>query len=638
MIKLKTIITGATLLLAALPAVAQKDSVAYNESVVVTGEYNPILDNNLLKMNVAPQITDTNMKLQHDFAYSITPRRMTGIFQPTRIKAAKIIGEPQTRLYNNYFRFGVGYKWNGLLDAFYNSTRNTRLTYGASLQHYGRGGTLGSKNDSVAYSPDYYGAVPYSTTNLRGFAKYIWKDNLELNTGLNYQRDNTLFYGFSDSVLHANMGVERDDIKRSDYTSRYNLVEWTAGLKSLNTDVNKFGYEANVLLGHLWGRPEMSEQHLRLDGTVHYGFRMLKKHKGIAALQLVWDHYGQRYGTDEIGEEMALLPLGFRDSALVAFPYTADSNRWNRGIVTVRPYVDFLFRDFKFHLGLRGGYDGYTPTVDYEENYLSNRAAYDTMAAHLSDQKFYLFPDIVVSKNFMNESMNITAGFVGDIEANSWNTLRLINPYISPNQESRAMRHYDVYARMRFDFSKKLGLRLHAQYSWMNDAPTFGLDSNYLLDNMYRVGYDDFTEFRLGGDFVFLNDELLQLEVGGNYYNYGAITEGDYAFLAYRPTWDAHLSLHANYKNKLLVSFNTMLVSKITGEHRRQAAGIIVADTLPMRYGMSLNVEYIHTRALSFFLNLDNIGCQRFFLWANYPGRRLTAMVGMTYTIPTKKR
>ncbi len=637
--KLRLILTGAALLFAAWPAVAQQDSVAYNESVVVTGEYNPILDNKLLKMNVAPQITDTNMKLQHDFSYSITPHRLTSIFQPTRIKAAKIIGEPQTRLYNNYFRFGMGYKWTGLLDAFYNSTRDTRLAYGASLQHYNRFGTLGSKNDSVSFSPEYWGAAPYSTTNLRGFAKYIWKNNTELNTSINYQNDYTLFYGFSDSVLHENMGETRDDIKHGDYKSMYNLVEWTAGVKSLNTDVNKFGYEANLLLGHLWGCPVMSEQHLRLDGTMHYGFPMFKKSKGIAALQLVWDHYGQRYGTDALLEDMTLLPLGYAPDALSSLPYMADSNRWNKGVFTVHPYIDFLFKDFKFHVGLRGSYDGYTPTEDYEENFVNDPAAYDTMAAQLTNDKFSLFPDMTVSKNFMSDAMSLSAGFVGDVEANSWNTLRLMNPYIAPNQETRASRHYDVFARMRFDFSKKLSLRLHMQYSWMNDMPAFALDSNYLLDNMYKVHYVDFTELCLGGNFIFLNDEMLQIEVGGNYYNYGAINNtGDHSYLAYRPTWDAHLAAKVNYKNKVYVSLNGMLVSKMTCEYQQLANNAVVADTLPMRYGIGLNVEYIHTRALSFFLNLDNIGCQRYFLWANYPSRRLTAMVGMTYTIPTKKR
>lgn len=628
--EIRLIIISAALLATVQMVQAQKkDSVIYNESVVVTGEYNPVLDNTLLKMNVAPQITDTNMKLQHDFSYSISPRRLTSIFQPTRIKAAKIIGEPTTRLYNNYFRIGVGNYWSGLLDAFYNSTRDTRLTYGAGLHHYSSWGRLGHKPSSLdVYPVNYWGPNHFATNDIGGFAKYILKDNAELSTSLSYQSDYNLFYGFNDSILHANMGYTRDSISKKDYTSRYHLVEWTGGIKSLNTDVNQLGYNVNLLLGHLWGRPEMSEFHTRLDGTIHYGFPMFKEYKGIAALQLVWDHYGERYNYDAATTD---LPLGY--NGVYAFaPMLADTDRWNKDLLTFHPYIDFLFRDFKFHVGARGINDAFSPDENYET------AAIDTMNTHLTDKKLHIYPDIVVSKNFMNDALNLSAGFVGNMEANSWNAIRLVNPYIAPNQETRATSHYDIYANMRFDFSKKLGMTLNAQYSWLNNDLGFCLDTTYALDNMYKAMYVDYSCLKMGGNFTFINDEMLQMEVGGNYYNYDNISDaGDQSFRAYRPTWDAHFIAKVNYKNKVFVQIQSLLLSKMTYGYEQKNNGTVVCDTLPARYGISLNVEYIHTRAISFFLNVDNIACQRYFYWENYPSRRLTAMLGMTYTIPTKK-
>lgn len=630
---IRIVIISLALLLTAQQAHAQRDSVVYNESVVVTGEYNPVLDNTLLKLNVAPQITDTNMELQHDFSYSIVPRRLTSIFQPTRIKAAKIIGEPATRLYNNYFRIGVGNKWSGLLDAYYNSTRNVRLTYGANLHHYGSWGTLGHKPSSADVFPvNYWGANHFAATEMGGFAKYILQDDAELSTNLNLQSDYNLFYGFNDSTLHAVTGLTRDDISKKDYTSRYRLLEWTGGIKSLNTDVNQLGYNANILLGHLWGRPEMSEFHMRLDGTVHYGFPMFKQYKGIAALQLTWDHYGERYDLSAIALDNSLLPLGYTPAAATSAPMLADTNRWDKGIFTLHPYIDFLFRDFKFHVGTRGAVDQFSPN----ESYATGNP--DTMDTHLTTGNFHLFPDIEVSKNFLNDAMNVSAGFAGDLEANSWNAIRLVNPYVAPNQETRATSHYDVYARMRFDFSKKLGMRLYAQYSWLNDVAGFCIDTAYALNNLYRTNYVNYSQLKIGGNFTFINDEMLHMEIGGNYYNYDDIkNSGDQSFRAYRPTWDAHLSAKVNYNNKVYVQLQSLLLSRMTCEYGTNANGLSVCDTLPMRYGISLNVEYIHTRAISFFLNVDNIACQRYFYWSNYPSRKLTVMAGMTYTIPTKK-
>lgn len=646
----KSIIYGLVLALPLTMMGQTKDSVAYNESVVVTGEYNPVLDNTLLKLNVAPQFTDTAMGLQHTFTYGITPRRLTSIFQPTRIKAAKIIGEPATRLYNNYFRLGLGNYYTGMLDAFYNSTRHERLKYGAGLQHLGSWGTIGHKpQNGVIGNPYYYGAAHYATTQLFGFADYILRDNAELGTSLRYQNDYNLYYGFSDSTLLAygknylgNNAYRRYDISRGDYSGMWNLLEWTGGIKSLNTDVNQFGYDANVLLGHLWGRPEMSEFHMSLDATAHYGFPLFKKYKGIAALQVAWDHYGERYGLDNYNPDNKLLPLGYYMGPYPAiyqlyFGNLADSNRWNKDILALHPYIDFLLKDFKFHVGARGVWDAFSTSQAYDQVESLVLVGTAVPDVHLTDNLFHFFPDIVVNKNFMGDAMNLSAGFTGDIEANSWNNIRLSNPYVSPNQVTRATRHYDVFARMRFDFSKKLGMNLHAEYAWLRNALCFSLDENYKLNNMYKASYMDFTMLRMGGDFSFVNDEMLQANIGGNYYSYSNIKGSDQSFRAYRPTFDAHLNISVNYNNKIKATLEGLMLSKMTAEYRTTATGAVLADTLPQRYGLSLNVEYIHNRALSFFLNLDNIAAQRFFYWANYPSRRLTAMVGLTYTIPTKK-
>lgn len=631
----------------------KRDSIVYNESVVVTGEYNPVLDNSLLKLNVAPHITDTNMNLQHKFDYNITTRRLTSIFQPTRIKAAKIIGEPSTRLYNNYFRLGLGNYWSGLLDAFYNSTRAAKITYGTQLHHYGSWGTLGHKpGEGNILSTNYWGPNHFANTQLGGFVNYILKDNAELSSTLNFENDYNLYYGFTDSTLNgagASLGQtanKRDDISTKDYTSMYNVVTWTGGIRSLNTDVNQLGYDVDLLLSHLWGRPKMSEFRMALDGTVHYGFPMFKKYKGIAALQMAWEHYGERYGQNNLSPDLSSLPLGYAPPLLPAtyvayYGNVADTDRWAKDLLVLHPYIDFLFRDFKCHVGARGVLDAFSVSEDSENIY----GYYDLMQVttalrtHSVASKFHFFPDIEVSKNFMNNQMNLSAGFVGGMEANSWNAIRRVNPYVSPNQMTMATSHYDVFMRMRFDFSKKLGMNLHAEYNWLNDALGFALDSFYRLRNVFRATYVNFAQMKIGGDISFVNDEMLQMEVGGNYYSYSSIqNSNDQSFRAYRPTFDMHLNAKVNYNNKVRVQLQSSLLSKVTAEYGEDpATHAVVCDTLPLRYGFNLNIEYIHTRAISFFLNLDNIAAQRYFLWKNYPSRRFTAMVGMTYTIPTKK-
>ena len=59
-------------------------------------------------------------------------------------------------------------------------------------------------------------------------------------------------------------------------------------------------------------------------------------------------------------------------------------------------------------------------------------------------------------------------------------------------------------------------------------------------------------------------------------------------------------------------------------------------DTIGMKYGIHLDMEYRITKFLSVFADLDNIAYQRYFFWTNYPSKRIQFLLGLTCTIPAK--
>ena len=148
--------------LASLPAVkAQRDSNVYNARVVVTSRYRPVVEETQ-KINVAPTITDTVATMPKSFTYDISTRRLTSLYEPSRIKAARIIGEPATRLYNNYMKLGFGNYLSPLAEVYFNSLRNDNKTYGIRATHSSSWGTIG-KSDPEKPSADYYGQAPFSS-------------------------------------------------------------------------------------------------------------------------------------------------------------------------------------------------------------------------------------------------------------------------------------------------------------------------------------------------------------------------------------------------------------------------------------------------------------------------------------------
>ena len=577
----KLIIT--TLLL--LPVVLRAQDTTYNESVLVQGSYHPVIEKSE-KLTFPPFISDTIARVTHDFTYYITPVRLKSLYEPVRIKAARIIGEPSTKLYNNYLRLGLGYYPSTLADLYWCSTRDRKKTYGVSLNH----------RFSWASIPD-YGTSHFGNTGVTLFGKYIVKDKLQLSTSVDYEHDHNLYYGFTDDSLLARLDLTRDSISATDYRAKYNIATWNIGLRNMQLDANKFGYAVNLRLSDLWASWNQNEFSLNLSGDLRYGFTIKRKHKGVAYLHAEWDGYKYQCNPDG-------MPLGY-DPALAV-----DSSRGSRNIVKVNPYADFMFSGLQFHVGATAGWDAFSdPTAT----------------------TFRLFPDVTVSKKFMSNALVLTLGATGGIDANDWDAIRKLNPYVAPDAEQRATRHYDFMAHMRWTVSKKLEARAEVSYSLLNDDLTFTLDPSYTLQNIYTPAYLDLNRLCIGGDVAFVNDEMLTIRGGAHYYSYSKVAYRAPQManmpLLYRPDWDLSLTANFNYNDKWLVQLESRLLGKMQGD----------LDTeMPLRYGIDAQVEYRHNRALSFFLRLDNLAFQRYYYWANYPSPRGLALLGLTYTIPHK--
>ncbi|MCR5193548.1 MAG: hypothetical protein K6D59_09620 [Bacteroidales bacterium] len=594
---------------------AQSDTTKsqYSESVIVVGDYNPVLDGVGEKVNEAPAVNENaDAELQPSFSYSITPIRISTLTATSGLKAAKVVASP-TKLYNNYLRFGLGHDFasfvdfNPLVDLYYTSTRHDNYSYGARLYHQTDITTFGKKDDLLLL-PDYYGRDRHTNTSLDLFGKYILNKKHLFSANLLFDREYGRYYGFSDSMLFATKTLTRDDISFSDYAFAYNNVALGFGAQSLNTDVNKLGYDASLSMADFWSRYDNSQLSLDFDGAIHYGFPMFSKYKAVAYLRTHWQAFKQK--SDAV-EEFSSLPLGY--DTLLPLP---DQFSLGRHLFSLNPYVDFLFNGFKFHAGLILGFNAYDDTAATTHN---------------------LLPDIAVTKTFSNNAISLTAGFKGDYNANDWNSIRLQNPYVAPAPNSLATVDNNLYAHLRFNFSKKLQLNVTVDNHFLDNKMFFQLDPRYSLGNVFQPYYVNLSILELGTEFSFVNDEMLRLSLGCEYnvdYNVP-----DNIPLLYDNHFTAFLNADVNYKDKWIFSLQTLFLSSCDADYVINPVTNLptITNTLPARFGVSFETEYMYSRALSFFAKLDNLTFQRYFLWANYPAQRFNAMLGLTYTIPTRK-
>ncbi|MBQ9417565.1 MAG: hypothetical protein IJU19_03190 [Bacteroidales bacterium] len=563
-----------------MPMAAGQNDGGYNESVVVKGAYRPVLELRE-KVNFPATISDTFPQAIRNFQYGITPVRLKALYEPTRIKAARLVGEPATRLYNNYLRIGFGNHWTPMGDLYWSSTRDKRKTYGLRVNHLSSWGKI-----------DGYGKNHYGNTMAMVFGKYIVGETLQLSTDLGYEHDHNLYYGFNDDMLGKVFPTyTRDSIGVADYRASYNVATWNIGLKNMQLDPNKLGYAANVSVRDMWALWGQNEFTLTLSGDVHYGFSVVEHYKGVAYLHAEWEGYANQL---QQGEKW---PLGHR------LP-VADTAKGYRNIVRVNPYADLMLGGFQVHGGLLAAVDAYS--VD-------------------SANTLRIFPDVVVSKEMLKGALSVSVAATGGLEANSWNSIRIVNPYLTPGAEQRASYHYDFTGNARWNISRKLEARASVGYSLLRDDLSFQLDTTYRLGNVYRPYYMDCNRFSIGAMVAFVNDEMLTLQGGGHLYSY--TMAGEDSLLSYRPRWDLTLGADVNYHDKWLLHLTGQLIGSMEGE---------AGKTLPARYGIAAEVEYRHNKALSFFLKADNLAFQRYYYWSHYPSHRGLFLIGATYTIPHK--
>ncbi|MBR1792401.1 MAG: hypothetical protein IJ764_02005 [Bacteroidales bacterium] len=602
---MKYIKSGLLMVVALLPLSlkAQSDSSTYNESVIIRGKFNPVITRSE-KINVAPAISDSASAMDYHFTYQPEPARLSSFFAPSRFKPVRVVGEPRTRLYHNYIRIGFGNYWSPLFDFYYNSTTSRNLNYGVRLNHRSSWGKIGDENKPE----EYFGPAYNSLTEFNAFGKYIIKEKMQLYGDLTFQNDYNLYYGFCDTTL-LNYGKQRENIETAEYKAPYNYVAGNVGIKNVIPSA-RIGYEANLHLSDLIGAYGMNEFNLDLDGMGSYRFQLSRDKELLAAMRLSLDVYAQNASDSlhALGHVSESNPAWQPDSLFTDFA--------SRLIFRLNPFAEITLAGIRIHAGARIAFDHY-----------ADRDATET----------YVYPDVTISRNFMNNALGIVLGASGNAEAISRNNIRLTNPYTLPYSHVNSYRYYDFFGNIRYTISKRLELDVHASYNIYDNRLSFRLSDDYLLGNVFAPKYESGNLLTVGGDFSFVNDEMIAIGVGGNYY-YRTSADTDTLPILYSYPFDIHLNTSINYHDKFLFHLQFMLIGKSDANYEYDMANqeFIITEELPLRYGLNLEFEYRHNKALSAFLKVDNLLFQRYYYWQNYPSQRALFTIGATYTIPTK--
>jgi hypothetical protein len=133
------------------------DNADTTKKIVVVKEYQPII-NDATKINIEPDIKDTVTIKPLLFKYYFVEYPIFVNFEPEKISAATMQGEPLYPLYSHYINVGIGsqpspFRFMPNLEYFYNSDRNKNFVYGAHARLFHASGRMKLQNGNKLPAP-----------------------------------------------------------------------------------------------------------------------------------------------------------------------------------------------------------------------------------------------------------------------------------------------------------------------------------------------------------------------------------------------------------------------------------------------------------------------------------------------------
>lgn len=253
-----------------------------------------------------------------------------------------------------------------------------------------------------------------------------------------------------------------------------------------------------------------------------------------------------------------------------------------------------------------------------------------------NNPEIYLFPDVYAQLNVSNTILPYVS-YGGHLETNNLEFISTVNPFInSYGLYLNTKYQHEVDLGVKAIISKKVYLHINANYSHINNMAFFVNDTTVPLHNKFKMEYMDVD--RVGAYAELSMRDLtpgLDIMLKAHYYYYIKLADvNTHNKIADARPWqmpDLDVSLRASYRltNKISFGIEGYFLNKCYA--KEYVEGVMFAKKMKAVVDVNLFGEYKFDDNFSAFLYLNNIACQRYYIWNNYRAQGFNAMVGLTY-------
>ena len=557
---------------------AQEDNNTLEEqTVVIYNEYSPVLKD-ASRIQSLPVIADT-IKVEPKFEYSVMPTMYRTSFTPSKIPAATVKGEALKPLNTGLVKIGYGNYISPFAELYVNSKRQKNYSIGIAAQHHSSFGKIKNYLDQKIYSG-------YDNSNIEAFGKKIFAKSV-LSGKVYFSSNGICYYGYDPKVYGNTDTINwdtfdyvntRDEVEKQ----RFSRVGANMAFESQQTGKKHWNYKFG--LGYQYFFTKTKDYQHKIDVIANIGRTV----KNIS------------YGVD------------------INYLFNANKISWVNNTINdmfINPEPYFRFENEKWNV----------------------KAGANLVYSAGSTNKFYIYPDVYAQLNISNTLLPYIS-YGGHLENNNLEYLSTINPFVISFPYVNTSYQHEVNLGLKANISKKVYLHINANYSHIDKMVFFVNDTLEPLHNKFRMEYMDVD--RVGAYAELSMRELapgLDIMLKAHYYYY--IKLGDPTVLnspkiADARPWqmpDLDVSLRASYRltNKISFGLEGYFLNRCYA--KEFVAGVQYAKKMKAVVDVNLFGEYKFDDNFSAFLYLNNIACQRYYIWNNYRAQGFNALVGLTY-------
>jgi hypothetical protein len=270
-------------------------------------------------------------------------------------------------------------------------------------------------------------------------------------------------------------------------------------------------------------------------------------------------------------------------------------------------------------------------------NEYSFMAGFKLNIASDSVTKGHVYPVAEARLQLIPDALKLFAGIGGGMERTSLQSFTEQNLYISSVVPwNYVYDKFRIYGGFESNISKSFNFNGSVSSSAYENYPLFVTDTNAYLLNSFTVVYDNISTVKLKAELEFIKSERLRLAMNGTYTHYKTVAQ-EYAW--YKPAYELEFTGRYDIQNKIVVTAKVKVNGPVwaltpvkADAFLTGAQYIMEAQKLKGWADLNLGAEYRFNKALSFWLNFNNITNSKYYRWNNYRSYGLNVMGGVSYS------